>query len=351
MLQQAIIKNFESHAHSEITFEPGINVVIGLSDAGKSALFRAIQWALFNHPTGDAFVRKGESVAEVSVAFSDGHTVTRRKTKSSNLYYLDKREYKAFGSDVPEDIVQAINLDRGLNVQGQIDPIYLLQASPGEVARHWNDMAHLDAIDRSLSQLQGWERSAKSEWKRESERVKSLESSLAEYEGLDDLEVKLQEAEEQQERANALRETRQGLYNAIRKTREATEKIEELKPILAWQGTVEEAENLRETLERKRREEKRLVEAANRYRTSQYHINKLEAKAQWSSTMDKATALRDELKDKRQQRERWKRVIKAIQSASEAVQSAKDRLEGYESEWHEKAPDTCPLCNGTGRLN
>ena len=52
------IHDFQSHEDSFMEFEKGLNIIVGPSDSGKSAVIRAIKWALFNEiGKGDYFVR------------------------------------------------------------------------------------------------------------------------------------------------------------------------------------------------------------------------------------------------------------------------------------------------------
>lgn len=41
-----LIENFQSHSRSEFDFGKGLTVIIGPSDNGKSAVLRAMRWAL-----------------------------------------------------------------------------------------------------------------------------------------------------------------------------------------------------------------------------------------------------------------------------------------------------------------
>ena len=56
MLQTIQIHNFQSHENSQLDLSPGINTLVGDSDCGKSAVMRAILWAITNSPQGDAYV-------------------------------------------------------------------------------------------------------------------------------------------------------------------------------------------------------------------------------------------------------------------------------------------------------
>ena len=47
-LKRVRLENFQSHKNSIIDFDRGLNVIVGPSDSGKSAIIRAIKWALYN---------------------------------------------------------------------------------------------------------------------------------------------------------------------------------------------------------------------------------------------------------------------------------------------------------------
>ena len=53
------LENFQDHTDTVIELEPGINLITGSSDAGKSAALRALNFVLHNQPRGDAFIQLG----------------------------------------------------------------------------------------------------------------------------------------------------------------------------------------------------------------------------------------------------------------------------------------------------
>jgi DNA repair exonuclease SbcCD ATPase subunit len=350
MLSRLHIQNFESHQDTEVEFAPGVNVIVGLSDAGKSALFRSANWALFNRPSGDGFIRQGESTARVEVELDGRHSVIRRKGKSVNSYHLDEQEFKAFGNDVPEEIAQTVNMDRGMNVQGQVDPLYLLQSSPGEVARHFNAVAGLDAIDTSMSNLQSWERAAKKDLDRDKKQAQSLEEDLAQYGHLEDLEGKLAQAEQQQEQLDELRGRAKKLRELVWQARSSQDRIRRLQKIVEWKPEVDRAEQIYSQVKEKYPALRRLRKATKTYRDAQDRVAALQDRAALKSEVDAALADLESLKQKRETRKQWHRAAKAVAEAQESVESAQGRLDELEEQWHREAPDTCPMCNGTGRL-
>jgi exonuclease SbcC len=350
MLSRIHIQNFESHQDTEVEFLPGVNVVVGLSDAGKSALFRATNWVLFNRPSGDGFIRQGESTAQVEVELDGRHSVTRRKGKSVNSYHLDGQEFKAFGNDVPEEIARVANLDRGTNVQGQVDPLFLLQSSPGEVARHFNGVAGLDAIDTSLSNLQSWERASKKDLDRDQQQAKSLEDDLSRYEHLDDLGAQIQAAEELEGQLYEKRDRAKKLRWVVEQIRASQERVRSLEEVTAWRPKLEEADRLYRQLREKYAPLSRLRKARKQYAEAQERVVALEDQAAWKPEVDAILSDLEVLKQKRETRKQWHKAAKAVADVQGAVESTRGQLNELEEQWHREAPDTCPMCNGTGRL-
>lgn len=157
MIKSLHIKNFQSHANTNLVLHPGVNVIIGESDTGKSAILRALSWLVRNKVDDKSFRSNWGGKTDVEIRFDDGNEVSRTQDKD-NCYYLvnpnteTDEEYKAFRSDIPEDIVSALNMDV-LNMSYQFDPPFLLADSPGEVAKTLNKIADLNDIDTSISNI------------------------------------------------------------------------------------------------------------------------------------------------------------------------------------------------------
>jgi len=166
--------DFQPHRRLRLRLEP-ITTLVGPSDRGKSSVIRAVRWLVQNRPQGEQLVRHGAARAQVRVRI-ENHTVGRQRG-SQNLYWLDKQEFRAFGSSVPEPIASFLNLGE-LNFQLQHDPLFLLASSPGEVARELNQIVDLSVIDRVLQALQSRQRENQSERKLLAARVESLEQTV-----------------------------------------------------------------------------------------------------------------------------------------------------------------------------
>lgn len=157
MIKSLHIKNFQSHSSTNLVLHPGVNVIIGESDTGKSAILRALSWLVRNKVDDKSFRSNWGGRTDVEIRFDDGNEVSRTQDKD-NCYYLVNEEtgvdeeYKAFRSDIPEDIVAALNMDV-LNMSYQFDPPFLLADSPGEVAKTLNKIADLNDIDTSIGNI------------------------------------------------------------------------------------------------------------------------------------------------------------------------------------------------------
>ena len=76
-IEKVILENFQSHKFTSVEFDRGLNIIVGASDSGKTAILRAIKWALYNDPAGDYFIREGATEASVSIFFSDKTSIKK----------------------------------------------------------------------------------------------------------------------------------------------------------------------------------------------------------------------------------------------------------------------------------
>ncbi len=147
------VSNFQIHKANTVAVPEGeITYLQGDSDTGKSAMLRAIRWLCENKPDGGSFVtfktpRGTTSVVTLEV---DGHTITRERGKSKNLYTLDGETFEAFGRTVPEPIAKVLKLSPyAFQLQGE-QP-FLIGFSPTEAAKVLSDACGLGVIDTAVA--------------------------------------------------------------------------------------------------------------------------------------------------------------------------------------------------------
>jgi len=197
MIKSFSLKNFQSHKSTLITLDPGVNVIIGKSDSGKSSIARGIRMLVDNRPSGDEFISNWGGPMELVMITDDGAVITRTKDKSYNAYHLMKQEFVAFKTDVPEEIRRALNIG-AINLQHQFAGPFLLaeETSPGEVAKHFNRVAKLDKIDEGVKNINSAIRQIDQNIKAYGMNIESSEKKLEDYTHLEKFEIEVEALEQ-----------------------------------------------------------------------------------------------------------------------------------------------------------
>lgn len=191
MLDAVDVTDFQRHKHFRIRVGPGLTTLVGPSDAGKSAVVRALRWAAFNVPAGAGFVRHGAPGAKVALRV-DGRWVVRSRDKSENVYELDGEVFVAQkGSEFPPPAVAAVLNVGPANFQNQHDPVFWLADTPGQAARALNAVIDLGEIDAVLDAAAAECRRAKAELEITESRLADAETRLAETGWVDQFEADL----------------------------------------------------------------------------------------------------------------------------------------------------------------
>jgi DNA repair protein SbcC/Rad50 len=246
MLESIDVTNFQSHKHTKLDLHPGINAVTGPSDAGKSAVFRAINWVIKNRPRGTAFQSSfiGKGSTEVSLDF-DGTKVVRTKKGTTNKYSLGEEDFNTVKTNVPLPVSDFLKLD-DINIQGQHEKYFQLQDSPGDVAKTINKIARLDIIDFCLKEVAGDSR--KSKWRvgLSKEKIEEITEGLKAFEHLDAVEKILEEVADSAYELENAHQTHKELSTLIAKIKTAEEDVQ---IISDWLSVEEVATPIFENLE------------------------------------------------------------------------------------------------------
>lgn len=158
MIKSSELINFQSHKYSLLEFSPGVNIVKGTSNSGKSSIVRALKWLIVNRPTGDSFkshwAKKKDELSigcELTNPDSDSF-VSRKKDSKENAYTTEGETFSAIKFSIPEEIQTILRMNE-LNIQSQHDGYFLLQDTPGEVGKRLNEVAGLSIIDEVTKKI------------------------------------------------------------------------------------------------------------------------------------------------------------------------------------------------------
>ncbi|WP_236913888.1 AAA family ATPase [Clostridium sp. Cult2] len=205
-IKKIILENFQSHRYTEIELDEYLNVIVGPSDHGKTAIIRGLKWALFNEPSGDYFIREGENECSVTVIFNDGTKIKRYRSKTKNAYYLYDNEgeeliFEGFGTKVPEEIIDRTsmrkimldsNQSNSINIGEQLDGPFLLSEKNATRANAIGRLVGVHIIDDALKDTLKDIRNLNIKRRNHEEILENLEKSLTEYDYLDDLMGKIE---------------------------------------------------------------------------------------------------------------------------------------------------------------
>lgn len=144
MLSSLTIRNFQSLRDVELPLDRFV-VITGASNAGKSAIIRALRLLTFNARglglTGTSYITTGEKGCMVVVYDAQeerGVAIARSAARGGDNYVINdhgaERTFTKLGGDVPEEVSGVLGLSE-LNFAAQFDRPFLLDESAQTVAR------------------------------------------------------------------------------------------------------------------------------------------------------------------------------------------------------------------------
>lgn len=221
MLNSLLIRNFQSHKKTLLNFVPGVNVIVGTSSHGKTAILRAIYLLAFNRPGGLRFLNRYVSASSVKVKakMMEGVTISLTRGKT-NIYKCGKNVFKAFGRNVPEEITKVMNLS-DVNIQAQLDSPFLVTGSAGEFAKIVNKITKLDKCDVYVASLTSDINATKRLVNSIDDEIEEMEDSLAKLEGLEKLQKLFTEIEELENKIEDLESDQETIFTLGVKVKKA----------------------------------------------------------------------------------------------------------------------------------
>lgn len=197
------VRNFQSIEQVSIRIE-GFTALVGKSNIGKSALVRAIKYALTNE-LGTDFVRHERSTcarmqkgAKTCKCFAsvhlrqDGFDLLWEKGDSKNCYTFNGTRYDKPGQGMPDFLANAglapVKIGGEpltLQVADQFYPIFLLDQTGPAAAESIADVARLDKISLAMKNVDKDRRENQATLKVREKDVAALKVKLSQYDGLE----------------------------------------------------------------------------------------------------------------------------------------------------------------------
>lgn len=346
MIKSLSILNYQSHEKSRLEFAPGVNVIVGVSDSGKTAIIRALRWLSWNRPAGNSMCSNWGGDTTVLLETEEGFILRHKGTKDKYELKRNGRrgiEFKAFGSSVPDEITSFLNVNE-INLQRQLDSHFLLSKSPGEVASFFNKIAKLDKIDlgiqntqkeiRRLSQEIAYQRSTKVE----------LKKQLEKFEYLDKVEVQIEVLEEADKKRVNLQNSKKKLMGICESYYDCRIQIDlhsfnlELeKPILTLLSLYEKLNTLKTN-------QQRISDLIDRNKEITEEILESQESIKTEKLILTLLQLYKDKEIKEQQRTSLSSIITVIRYTKQRIKANEDEFKRLSIKFKKEFPDICPLC-------
>ncbi|PTM58912.1 AAA family ATPase [Desmospora activa] len=255
--QRVVIENFQSHDRTEIDLTDGLNVFVGPSDSGKSAILRALRWLLYNQPRGSDFIRAGKDRCRVTLTLTNGVSIIRERTPSSNRYILrnsdgEEQVFEGFGGQVPLEVMEAhgmhpLKMDTDWNLPAQfgtqLEGPFLLSETGGVKAKSIGRISGAHIIDMALQSTVKDQKQLAAETRYLAQETERLDEALKPYADLPQLIKGLERSEriyaeirEKEEKLKRLQHLSQVWATCRQKQKETRHRIDSLRSLPVLEG-------------------------------------------------------------------------------------------------------------------
>ncbi len=208
MIRRLILTDFMAHARTELTLGPGLTVICGPNNTGKSAVVEALR-CLAENPSHRLCIRHGAKEARVEAEVDDGTRVVwirKEKTAGYEIHrpgVSEPERYWKLKRQVPEAVAEVLRLDLvdletgeliDVHIGNQREPVFLLNKPPTAVAAFLaasSEAAHLVGMQKLLA---GRTLDARRRQKELSSRQAAVARELAAFAPLPGLALELEEA-------------------------------------------------------------------------------------------------------------------------------------------------------------
>lgn len=201
------IQGFQSHTGSFLQLGPGLNVITGPSDSGKTAIIRAVRWVAFGEPSGEAFVNEKTGEAQVSIQMDNGVTITKRRRSKKTTYLLQADpgdEGQLFEkAEVPEEVKAALGINKqtfgdfvtALNFAFQLEAPFLISETASAGAKILGKLAGTEEVDGAIKDVSKDTYQARQERSQAEKDIAEVNTQLLEFAGLEQFKQQLEAVE------------------------------------------------------------------------------------------------------------------------------------------------------------
>ena len=207
-LSKIVLENFQAFEKGEFVLSPNLNILVGVSNVGKSSVARALSLILYNQ-WDKSWVRFGTKSCRITLETSTGITVVREKGDKLNRYILrlpnsPEQVFDSFGTTTPEQIQQALKIHEvqidttdklNLNLAGQMDALFLLSQTGSYRAKVLGKLSGATYLDHAIRELNGDKRKITTAKNEKDLEIIDLQAQVDKFSTLEALSVPISNLE------------------------------------------------------------------------------------------------------------------------------------------------------------
>ncbi len=342
MIKSLQISNFQSHKSSLLEFDNGVNVIIGQSDSGKSAILRALLWLVTNRPSGESFRSNWGRDTEVEMKM-DGGIVSRTRGKGKNQYILNGQTLASIGTDVPVEVMKMLDL-KDVNVQHQLDAPFLLSETAGEVARQLNQIANLEVIDTATTNIARTIRQYTNEEAIQETELDRIVNELRQYEDVPEQEKLLGWIVTDDVTVGKLKDDNTDVLQLVLALDEAEEELTKVGDVERMTKLYDECECLNDAIQKKWTALKQVNEFVGDIEVSTRELEDLDARLKAEQSYRELTVIIEQVENLKVTEKQCGDLTMSLLKSQRSLKEQEQEYEKLNAEWKRIFPDECPLC-------
>ena len=117
------LENFQSISQGELVFRTGTTVIIGQSNSGKTATFRALKACLSNPIGSQRFIKRGTNQSTVTLEYN-GNCITWKRTPKESSYSINGEDFVKTGRSNAFKIIEnsgfVVDDDSIMNIEEEL---------------------------------------------------------------------------------------------------------------------------------------------------------------------------------------------------------------------------------------
>jgi DNA repair exonuclease SbcCD ATPase subunit len=355
MIKKLKIQNFESWKNAEIEFHPGINVLVGESDQGKSGIIRALKWNFRNRPQGfsyrsDFLEDKNELTLVESTLDSDDIICRQRNLNGINEYRLNRNPLVALRTDVPDEIFEVSKISEiNIQVQHPSEQYFLLAERPGYVAKEFNKVSGLEIMDDALAEINSQVRSTNSEIKVIEKEIQKNKNLIQENKWIKKAVKFVEKLEKLEEEIISLENLANEIIPLLLNLEQTEKKIQKYKQVPKALKEIKKYFSIENEIQSLKEEQEMLIElilhakkTILRLKTTQSikkALKELKSLEKYSQVIKKNEELYIQLTS----------ILKSLNQNQEKEKILDEEIQKYEKIFHDKLKtEKCPVCGRIG---